>query len=82
MWPSDKYSSQGTSFGLDGIGYHYNIREKNGMSAGFDAAFRPGGHTLLIITKFVLAIFQPETIPFLAEEQTVEEMIVIPRFAF
>ncbi|MFB3386666.1 hypothetical protein [Flavobacterium sp. LAR06] len=77
MWPSDKYTSQGTSFGMDGIGYHYNVRGQKGKSAGFDAAFRPGGHTALLIGKFMLGLLQPQTLPLLAEETTVEEAAVI-----
>jgi len=76
MWPSDDHVSQGISFGMDGIGYHYNIRGKNGRSGGFDAAFRPGGETLLLMGKFALAVFQPETIPLLAEETAAEEAVV------
>ncbi|MDA6071857.1 FG-GAP-like repeat-containing protein [Flavobacterium sp. AC] len=77
MWPSDQYSSQGTSFGMDGIGYHYNVRGLKGKSAGFDAAFRPGGHTVLLVGKFILGLVQPQTIPLLAEETTVEAAAVI-----
>jgi len=81
MWPSDKYVSNGTSIGMEGIGYHYNIRGKNGKSAGFDAAFRPGGHTLLLVGKIMLSIFQPETIPAIFEE-SVGESIIIPSLAY
>ncbi|PXY39914.1 hypothetical protein DMB65_15465 [Flavobacterium cheongpyeongense] len=77
MVPSDDHVSTGFSFGKDGVGYHYNIRGKNGRSGGFDAAFRPGGETALLIGKFVLSIFQPETIPLLAEETEIEEAAVI-----
>lgn len=83
MWPSDKYTSQGTSFGMDGIGYHYNVRGQKGKSAGFDAAFRPGGHTALLIGKFMLGLLQPQTIPLLAEEATVEgAAVIIYTYAF
>ncbi|WP_269234842.1 hypothetical protein [Flavobacterium flavigenum] len=76
MGPSDDHVSQGVSFGKDGIGYHYNFRGKNGRSAGFDAAFRPGGHTLILLTKIIVMFVQPETTPIIMEESVGESMIL------
>ena len=81
MWPSDDHVSNGISVGRDGMGYHYNIRGKNGRSGGFDAAFRPGGHTLLLAGKIILSMFQPEMLPVVAEE-SMEEFVIFRALAY
>lgn len=73
MAPSGKNTSRGMSIGTDGVGWHYNIRNGNGRSAGYDVAFRLGGYTVMLVSGVILSIFQPEAAPLI--ESAAEEII-------